>query len=257
MNPGTRLVLALAGAVLAAALAAPIAATAAAETGRAEGPARVIDGLTLRVGGVVFRLFGIDAPDPDQVCERRGRSLPCGDIARTALMDLVAGAVVVCTPVRGPGGGADRIGRVIATCQSGGFDIGTNMVHTGWALADPETGTTRLRRTQAKARKRQAGLWRLSFAPPWEWRARAAAAGSGEMCLRLRVTDEGVECPALRGADGVLYTIAGKAPGLRPGEEVCVCGRFVEISTCQQGKTLVARRIGPAASCSNTDGQKE
>jgi endonuclease YncB( thermonuclease family) len=255
MTPGTRHILALAGAVLAAALA-PVA-TAAAEAGRNAGPARVIDALTLRVGGVVFRLFGIDAPDPDQVCERRGRSLPCGDIARTALMDLVAGAVVICTPVRGQKGGADRIGRVIARCESGGFDIGTNMVHTGWALADPDTGTARLRRTQAKARKRQAGLWRLSFAPPWVWRARAAGAESGEVCLSLRVTDEGVECPALRGADGALYTIAGKAALPGPGEEVCVCGRFVDISTCQQGKTLVPRRIGPAASCAYTNGHKE
>ncbi len=255
MAPGTRFSLILAGAVLAAA-PAPAVPAAAAEAGRAAGPARVIDGLTLRVGGVVFRLFGIDAPDPDQICERRGRSLPCGDIARTALMDLVAGAVVVCTPVRGQKGGADRIGRVFARCESGGFDIGTNMVHTGWALADPETGTAGLRRTQARARKRQAGLWRLSFAPPWEWRARAAGAANGEVCLRLRVTDEGVECPALRGADGALYTLAGKTPGLRPGEEVCVCGRFVEISTCQQGKTLVARRIGPAESCAFANGQK-
>lgn len=136
-------------------------------------PTRVIDGMTLEIAGTRFRLFGIDAPDLDQICERRGRSLPCGEIARTALMDLVAGSDVTCTPVKNtqaPGGPAG--GPVVARCSAGGFDIGRNMVHTGWALADPLVAPPGYRERQARARRRKVGLWRFSFAPPSEWRAR-------------------------------------------------------------------------------------
>jgi LysM repeat protein len=52
-----------------------------------------------------------------------------------------------------------------------------------------------------------------------------------------RVTDEGVECTAIRGSDGRLYTLAGNVQGLRPGDRVEVIGRRVEASLCMQGMT--------------------
>jgi len=136
------------------------------------GPAEVIDGNTVVVQGTALRLFGIDAPDLDQTCGRRGRTLPCGNIARTALMDLVAGSVADCRPVAGPHGGTDGRGRVIARCSVGGFDVGSNMVHTGWALADPRSAPAPYRETETRARARQVGLWRTTFVPPWDWRQR-------------------------------------------------------------------------------------
>ena len=57
------------------------------------------------------------------------------------------------------------------------------------------------------------------------------------------LTDEGVECPALRGDDGQLYTLAGDLAGASIGETVCVEGRLVEISICQQGITLEIQNI--------------
>jgi hypothetical protein len=57
------------------------------------------------------------------------------------------------------------------------------------------------------------------------------------------LTDEGVECPALRAEDGVLYTLVGKSDPFKPGDRVTVTGVPVEISTCMQGTTLQVKAI--------------
>ena len=66
----------------------------------------------------------------------------------------------------------------------------------------------------------------------------------GSLTVRGRLTDEGVECPAMRGDDGKLYTLLGDLKGLRPGDKVCVRGRVAEISHCMQGTTLAIEQIG-------------
>ncbi len=130
------------------------------------GTARVIDGDTLEVGGRVFHLSGIDAPELGQTCRWPNKEIPCGKISRTAMMDLVAGATVVCKPVAG---GADTREGIEALCAADGFDIGANMVHTGWAVVAPD-GPPAYRSTEEKARAARHGLWRGKFALPWDWR---------------------------------------------------------------------------------------
>lgn len=57
------------------------------------------------------------------------------------------------------------------------------------------------------------------------------------------LTDEGVECPAMRTDDGALYTLTGHSGGLLPGERVRVVGLIAGASMCQQGVTVSAARI--------------
>ncbi|KQT69631.1 MULTISPECIES: LysM peptidoglycan-binding domain-containing protein [unclassified Aureimonas] len=57
------------------------------------------------------------------------------------------------------------------------------------------------------------------------------------------LTREGVECPALRSADGELYTLSGRIGGFRPGDTVTVSGRPTQRSICQQGTTIEVERI--------------
>ncbi len=125
---------------------------------------RVIDGETLEVAGTRYRLHGIDAPDLAQTCEIRGRTYDCGNISRTALMDLVVGAEVRCVPL-GVGEGGVRLAR----CFAGGYELSEGMVYTGWALATPRPGSrfAAIGRAAAKARR---GLWKGRFVKPWEWR---------------------------------------------------------------------------------------
>ena len=56
------------------------------------------------------------------------------------------------------------------------------------------------------------------------------------------ITNEGVECTALRGDNGRLYTLAGGAGGFQPGDRVRVIGKVAQLSFCMQGTTIVAVR---------------
>lgn len=61
--------------------------------------------------------------------------------------------------------------------------------------------------------------------------------------VRGVLTDEGVECQALRGDDGVLYTLAGRIEGYEVGDRVRVQGTVAEVSICQQGTTIDVKKI--------------
>lgn len=61
------------------------------------------------------------------------------------------------------------------------------------------------------------------------------------------LTDEGVECPALRGDDGTLYTLnRGATSGFQVGDRVTVVGKVAELSFCGQGTTLDVQSIKAA-----------
>ncbi len=61
-----------------------------------------------------------------------------------------------------------------------------------------------------------------------------------------QLTAEGVECRALRGDDGVLYTLTGSLAEFKAGDEVIVEGTLPEASICMQGTTIgiVQIRVG-------------
>ena len=62
-----------------------------------------------------------------------------------------------------------------------------------------------------------------------------------------RLTSEGVECQALRGDDGQLYTLLGGELGDLPVDtRVSVVGERLEFSSCQQGVTIRVQSIAPA-----------
>ncbi len=132
------------------------------------GPPRVVDGDTLEVQGTVIRLYGIDAPELGQICRIAERAYDCGQIARTALLDLTAGVTVSCelAPASRDDDGADgRIGR----CSADGYDLSEGMTYTGWALASRRV-SKRYVAFEDGARAARRGLWRGQFVAPWDWR---------------------------------------------------------------------------------------
>lgn len=52
----------------------------------------------------------------------------------------------------------------------------------------------------------------------------------------------GPECPAMRGDDGVSYSLSGGGP-VRVGERVRIVGSTVMLSTCQFGTTVQVDRL--------------
>ena len=126
----------------------------------------VVAGDIMIVNGVRLHLHGIDAPEPNQVCVAKGKNYRCGTVAMTALMDLVAGTPVICRLRENK---TDSF--TYAYCEAGGFDLSSNMVHTGWALADRRS-TDKYVAVEGRAKKAKRGLWRGKFAKPWDWRGR-------------------------------------------------------------------------------------
>lgn len=116
---------------------------------------RVIDGHTLEIAGTIVRLFGIEAPETDQLCAVPEGRWSCGEFARAALQDLVRGRAVTCTPVSGD----LYTGVTIAHCEAAGRDLGVTMVAGGWALA-LQRATRDYVPQEARARAVGAGLWR-------------------------------------------------------------------------------------------------
>ena len=65
------------------------------------------------------------------------------------------------------------------------------------------------------------------------------------------LTDDGIACPALRAADGNLYTLT---PGdwqtsFTVGDVVCVRGTIAAVGVCQQGTTIAVETVTLAADC--------
>lgn len=133
------------------------------------GPARILDGDTIAVAGERVRLHGIDAPELDQTFWCGGQEMNCGAMALAALEALTAGVRLRCEGIE-----RDRYGRLVAKCFSPrGIDIGRRMVAAGWALAYRHYSLDYVS-AEDEARLGFRGLWRGSFAKPWEWRATVA-----------------------------------------------------------------------------------
>jgi len=129
------------------------------------GSVRITDGDSLRVNGVEIRLKGIDAPELRQTCERGGRPYRCGEEARSVLAQRIGEEPLTCRIE-----GRDRYRRALARCRLDGEDLGAWLVEQGWAV-----GYRDYEREEARARRRQAGLWAGEFQRPTDWRRENSA----------------------------------------------------------------------------------
>ena len=87
------------------------------------GPARVVDGDTIVVGGVRIRLEGIDAPETSQSCATAsGGDWPCGRKATAELAHMIGHRSVTCEDR-----GLDKYRRVLAVCRAGDIDLNAEM----------------------------------------------------------------------------------------------------------------------------------
>jgi endonuclease YncB( thermonuclease family) len=130
-----------------------------------QGLAMVIDGDTIEVAGERLDIFGIDAPEQDQTCERGGGGTwNCGAEA-TRLMRRMAHYQIVECEVRA----SDSAGQRVARCRVGDEDLGRAMVRAGFAIEVPSTGIYAAE--EGMARTGHLGIWSGSFDNPRDWRA--------------------------------------------------------------------------------------
>ncbi len=145
----------------------------------AKGVGRVVDGDTLRLEGRTYRLWGIDAPELIQVCQRDGQGYACGREAASYLRMLLvpepglgegtaaeAPPQLVCVPRA-----SDQYGRTAAFCRLGDKDLAAEMVRAGWAVAFTRQSSD-YAPDEDEAREARRGLWAGTFDMPWDWRAK-------------------------------------------------------------------------------------
>ena len=158
------------------------------------GPATVIDGDTLEVDGRRIRLFGIDAPELSQSCDRDGERWACGQASADELQGMIGAYPLSCT-----GDEEDTFGRLVAVCTVSGIDVGRQMVADGWATAFRRYSDKYIAE-ETRARARRLGLWTSHFTPPEDVRnaqnaaepeqprssARAAVAARSASACRIK-----------------------------------------------------------------------
>lgn len=150
------------------------------------GRAEVLDGDTIAIGDRRVRLFGIDAPEADQTCNRNGETWGCGEEAARQLRTIIGSNEVVCT-----GSEADPYGRLVAVCHAGQFELNKTLVEYGWATAFRNYSDAYVA-DEIRAKMARRGIWSSSFDLPQSYRLarqpepadRSARAPSGQDSTR-------------------------------------------------------------------------
>ncbi len=102
--------------------------TSIAAAAEIRGVPKILDGDTVEIGDKRIRIFGIDAPEMEQLClDAAAQRSTCGLSARNALSSFGARRSWSCTSVD-----VDQYGRHVARCQVEGQDVGRWMVAQGW-----------------------------------------------------------------------------------------------------------------------------
>jgi endonuclease YncB( thermonuclease family) len=121
----------------------------------------VTDGDTIKLKGVTYRLWGIDAPETKQRCA----DYPSGALATGMLVKLMKGKTITCEDR-----GLDRYGRTIGLCRADGQDLGADMVRLGMAWAFVRYSRDYVEQ-EVRARADNLGIHAHGCEPAWEWRA--------------------------------------------------------------------------------------
>lgn len=128
-------------------------------------PTEVRSGYLFVLNGRYVKLYGIDTPDPRQIClDNRGQEYKCGHRSKQMLKKMIYQRLLECTVV-----GGDHVGNYIATCSLKGNDVGAALVAVGWAVADRSVTDVYIP-YETNARQNRLGLWEGKFEAPWDFR---------------------------------------------------------------------------------------
>ncbi len=187
--------------------------TSIAAAAEIRGVPKILDGDTVEIAHQHIRIFGIDAPEMEQLClDAATRRSTCGVDARNALSSFGAGRSWSCTRLD-----VDQYGRHVARCQIEGQDVGRWMVAQGWALAFIRYSSAYVEDEKA-ARAARRGLWIGAFIAPWNWRSRSTST----------VIHGAVSVPA--GAQKILLNSVSETGA--PGSACAIKGNFKPDGSC-------------------------
>ena len=125
---------------------------------------RIVDGDTIHINKVKYRLHGIDAPEIKQNCEVNQQKYNCGIKSKNFLESLVENKEITCKQKN-----IDKYKRIIATCYTDELNLNKEMVKSGWAIAYRYYSKKYIN-DELFAQKNKLGMWEGSFLEPRKWR---------------------------------------------------------------------------------------
>tara|TARA_Y100000590_G_scaffold454499_1_gene601421 strand:- start:8 stop:523 length:516 start_codon:yes stop_codon:yes gene_type:complete len=138
------------------------------------GKAKVVDGDTIKIKKKKIRLFGIDAPEKEQICKKKyisflifsfQKDYKCGEESTLALFKKVKDKKVKCILEDNK----DIYKRNIGTCYIKKQDINGWLVKNGHAIAYKRYSKKYVLYEQY-AKENKLGIWRGTFIEPEKWR---------------------------------------------------------------------------------------
>jgi endonuclease YncB( thermonuclease family) len=134
----------------------------------------IIDGDTLEIHGPRVRLWGIDAPESNQLCGGDDSlHYRCGARAANELAAMVDRHLMICQPVS-----LDRYGRTVASCAVNGTDVAEWLVRQGLASDWARYSHGRYAKAESDARRHERGIRAGSYVQPWQFRDCVKRGGS-------------------------------------------------------------------------------
>lgn len=125
---------------------------------------KVIDGDTIHLGKIKYRLHGIDSPEIKQKCTRENKTYLCGVEAKKFLESLIENNKVFCKKKN-----IDRYKRIVAVCYHENKNLNKLMVRNGWAIAYRRYSDEYID-DESYAKKNKLGIWQGKFLEPYKWR---------------------------------------------------------------------------------------
>ena len=116
---------------------------------------RFIDGSNLIINGREIALYAIKAPEMGAPCDPGKQKYDCGLLARSSLMDMSAGATIICNRAPAPHD------KNKYKCLSNGYDLSEGMVYTGWAQP-LKSAPALFKKLAREAKDKRRGIWRIS-----------------------------------------------------------------------------------------------
>jgi endonuclease YncB( thermonuclease family) len=132
--------------------------------------ATVKDGNNIVLGGVTYRLDGIDAPELDQTCiDDQADPWTCGVDAREQLTKLIGGRPVRCDDL-GPDKTYKKRHIGLCTVEGETASLNQQLVGAGFALDFEPSAKGRFLQDEVGAREARLGLWKGCFVAGEEFR---------------------------------------------------------------------------------------
>ena len=128
---------------------------------------KIKDGDSFVLNGTEIRLWGIDTPEYNQICQKNGQNYPCGRKARAFLESLLTPLPSIICKSKSR---AQKETRQVSQCFIDGEDMAEIIVKNGHAIDYSYFSKGYYADAQSYALLNKLGIWQGQFINPRQWR---------------------------------------------------------------------------------------